>query len=315
MAVDLLDAPLRVSWDFFSDSDSALSATQLIHIATELTAAGVFFVTLENRPLKHPAIISLVETLLSGGCQVALVADTDPDQLKFLTELPDGVKLFLDGAGCVTDKRLDQQQLTGFFEQIRNLQINPSLLWTPRSSQLPLILDFIHFCEQNGVPRFKLPNQKIDANCVGSEKQFLPDCKDLQQFTALLNQAGLPEISSLQLEIHDLFLWELLQPLCGGERSEYGGCQAANSLGHINHLGELLPCSSWPQPLGCLLDENLLDLWQSSARLAVREQIAMVPAGCDGCRDFQICFGGCRGLSTFCRDDALGRDLLCADRR
>jgi GeoRSP system SPASM domain protein len=315
MAVDLLDAPLRVSWDFFSDTDSSLSGEQLLQIATALTDAGLFYVTLENRPLKHPAVIPVVDQLLSGGCQVALIADADSEQLNSLAELPPGVNLFLDAAACVAEKHLDQQQLAGFFQQIRSLQLNASLLWLPRSGQLPLILDFIQFCEQNGVPCFKLPNQKIGANPGCSERESLPDCKDLQQFSVLLNQAELPKTSSLQLEVHDLFLWELLQPLCGGKRSEYGGCQAANSLGHIDHLGELWPCSSWPQSLGNLLGTELLDLWQSSGRLAVRAQITGIPTGCDGCRDYQICFGGCRGLATFCREDDLGRDLLCAKRR
>ena len=315
MVVDLLDSPLRVSWDIFSGTDASLSSAQLLNIASELTVAGVFFVTLENRPLKHPAIPAVLERLLDGGCQVALVADADPAQLKQLEKLPAGVSLFLDGGSCVTDNRLDRQKLSAYIQQIRAWQFAVSLAWIPRRGQLALILDFIEFCEQNALPRFKLPNQKIDANSEFPKQALLPGCEDLQQFSALIKQAGLPKITSLQLEVHDLFLWELLQPLCGGERSEYGGCQAANSLGHINHLGELLPCSSWPQPLGNLLTTDLLELWQSPARLSVREQIAAVPDGCDACHDYQICFGGCRGLATFCRDDGSGRDLLCSGRR
>ena len=315
MAVDLLDAPLRVSWDFLSDSGACLSASQLLKIATDLTEAGVFFVSLENRALNHPAILQVVEVLLDGGCQVSLVTDGDSTQFSQLSEIPKSVNLFLDGACCVTENRLDRLKLTTIIQQLGKLQFVPSLLWLPRAGQLSLILDFIDFCEQNGVTRFKLPNQKIDASSETSAREFLPDCDDLEQFSRLLNQAGYPEKPALTLEVHDLFLWEVLQPLCGGERSEYGGCQAANSLGHINHLGELLPCSSWPQPLGNLLQTELLDLWQADARFAIRQQIDSVPVGCDACRDYSICFGGCRGLSTFCRHDGLRRDLLCADRR
>ena len=90
MVVDLLDSPLRASWDIFSCTDASLSGTQLLNIASELAAAGVFFVTLENRPLQHPAIAALLERLLDGGCQVALVADADPAQLKQLEKLPKG---------------------------------------------------------------------------------------------------------------------------------------------------------------------------------------------------------------------------------
>ena len=315
MAVDLLDAPLRVSWDLFSNTKSSLSDEQLLHIAAELTAAGVFFVTLEHSPLNHPAIIPLLDSLLKGGCQVSLLIDADAQQVDKLSSVPSGVQLFIDGAACVANDRLDGPQLAGFLRQIRDLQFDPALLWIPRRGQLSLIPDFLDFCQQNGVSRFKLPNQKIDANSEQNYSDYLPDCDDLQQFSTLLKRVGLPKIPTVQLEVHDLFLWELLQPLCGGERSEYGGCQAANSLGYVNSLGDLLPCSSWPQSLGSLLESELYDLWQSAARIAVREQIAQLPAGCDGCHDYQICFGGCRGLSSFCRDDALGRDLLCAEQR
>ncbi len=315
MAVDLLDAPLRVSWDLFSATDACLTSTQLLKIATDLTESGVFFVTLDNRPLNHPAILQVVQVLLDGGCQVSLVTDGDTQQFSRLDELPREVNLFLDGAGSVAGNRLDRLKLSTQIQQLRSLRFAPSLLWLPRSGQLPLILDFIEFCEQNGVTRFKLPNQKIDVSSEAFAGRFLPDCGDLKQFSALLTQSGCPQKNALQLEVHDLFLWELLQPLCGGERIEYGGCQAANSLGHINAQGQLLPCSSWPQPLGSMLSDNLLDLWQTRARLDVRQQIDSVPVGCDDCRDYSICFGGCRGLATFCRNDGLGRDLLCADRR
>lgn len=315
MAVDLLDAPLRVSWDFFSDSGESLSTAELLKIAAELATAGVFFVNLENRPLAHPAIVPVLETLLAGGCQVSLVTTGAAEQIDQLVMLPAGVQLWFDCACCVADQRLDLQQLAAITERLRCLQFEPALLWLPRAGQLSLIPHFIRFCEKNGVSRFKLPNQKITANSESCSSKLLPDSDDLQQFAALLKKDGLPQTTALQLEVHDLFLWELLQPLCGGERSEYGGCQAANSLGHIDHRGQLLPCAAWPQSLGSLLESELFDLWQSAARLTVRDQIACVPAGCVGCDDHPICFGGCRGLSRFCQTDGSGRDLLCAERR
>ena len=118
------------------------------------------------------------------------------------------------------------------------------ILWL-RCGQLLLILDFIHFFEQNAVPRFKLPNQKIDANSEQSARQFLPVCEDLQQLFTLINRAGLPNKTTRQLEVRDLFLWELLPPLCGGQRREYSGCPAANSFGHVDHCDNLLRCVFW----------------------------------------------------------------------
>ena len=315
MPVDLLDAPLRISWDFYSAAKLALSTEQLCQIATEVASAGVFFVSLENSSLDHPGIIPVIEILQAGGCQVSLVIDAEDAQLARLPRLPQGVSLYLDAAACIREDLPDLQTLAGFVRQIRDLQASPSLLWIPRSGQLPLILDFIAFCEQNDVPCFKLPNQKIDANPESPNRKQLPGSSDLQRFKDCLEQAGMPAVSSLKLEVHDLFLWELLQPLCGGERSEYGGCQAANSLGHVAASGDLLPCSAFPSRLGSLLEEHLHDLWQSTKRMAIIGQIAEVPPGCAGCSDFNICFGGCRGLSSVCCGDNSGRDLLCAERR
>lgn len=314
MAVDLLDAPLRVSWDICS-AEKRLSEEQLQTVAQRLLDAGVFFVSLENTPLTHQAIIPLLDQLTTGGSQVSVVLRGEPEELALLDKIPASVTMYLDCAAAICNGHLDSAGLKQILTRLRTAQRDPSLRWMPRHNELPMLLDLLNFCAVESVRCFKLPNQKISANSESNSAFQLPDCHDLEQLARLIESSGLPEISNLQLEVHDLFLWELLQPLSGGQRSEYGGCQAANSLGHVDVSGGLWPCSSWPEPLGSLLTESLLDLWQAPRRLKIREQISQVPSGCDGCRDYQVCFGGCRGLSSFCRDDGLKRDLLCSARR
>ncbi|NOY14143.1 MAG: SPASM domain-containing protein [Deltaproteobacteria bacterium] len=314
MPVDLLDAPLRISWDLCA-TEKQLSSAQLRSIAQQLTAAGVFYVSLENNPLTHPAIKPLLEQLLSGGCQVAIVLNGEPAELALLESIPRSVSLFVDCAAAVHAGQLDQARLRQTVARFRAAQRDPALLWLPRHGELPLLLDLLDICASEAVRGFKLPNQKISVNSEQTSSFLLPDCNDLEQLAVLIESSGLPEIPGLQLEVHDLFLWQLLQPLSGGKRSEYGGCQAADGLGHIDATGLLYPCSSWPEPLGQLLTDNLLDLWQTARRLEIRRQISQVPVGCEGCSDYPICLGGCRGLVKFCRDDGLKRDLLCSARR
>ncbi|GAB6082003.1 hypothetical protein JCM30471_09170 [Desulfuromonas carbonis] len=132
----------------------------------------------------------------------------------------------------------------------------------------------------------------------------------LREFQSSIAAAGSDLGRGLALEVHDLFLWEILFPGGGGERSEYGGCQAGNSVGYVDASGDLYPCSSWPRLIGSLLEHSLDELWHSAQRLAIREQIATVPAGCRGCRDYPVCFGGCRGLAeTFAHGTE--RDPAC----
>lgn len=314
MSLDLLDAPLRLSWDICA-SNECLAAEPLLAIGQQLIDAGIFYVSLELAPLAHPAIIPLLEPLIAGGCQVSLALKGNAAELALLDSVPLPTKLYLDCSSAINEQCFDSAPLENVVRTIRAAQREPCLLWLPRSGELPLLLEMIDFCGAESICGFKLPNQKISVNSGLGQSGLLPVCNDLEQLSKKIQQSGLPDVPQLQLEVHDLFLWELLQPLSGGNRSEYGGCQAANSLGHIDAAGQLYPCSSWLDPLGNLLQEDLLDLWQSQQRLQVRRQIAETPVGCEDCSDYQICFGGCRGLSSFCRDDGLKRDLLCAGKR
>jgi GeoRSP system SPASM domain protein len=314
MAVDLLDAPLRVSWDLCSDK-TQLESSALQRVAEQLLDAGVFFVALEASPLQHPAISELLNQLVAGGCQVSVTLAGSSEELSRLERIPGVTKLYLDVAAAIHDSDIDVAGLKTVVAAVRAKGREPFLFWTPRVGQLPLLLDMLEFCSREGIHGFKLPNQKISVNSGPKQSKKLPSCNDLKQLAESLRLHGVPEIPRFQFEVHDLFLWELLQPLSGGERSEYGGCQAGNSLAHVAADGQLWPCSSWPLPLGSLLEDSLLDLWQNEKRFQLRQQVMEVPAGCEDCRDYLICYGGCRGLSSYCRDDGLQRDLLCRDKR
>ncbi len=76
MAIDLLDTPLRVTWDLHDENGAAAPAT-VRQVAEELVAAGVFFVTLERQPLCHPAIAEILSILQAGGCQTSVVSRRD----------------------------------------------------------------------------------------------------------------------------------------------------------------------------------------------------------------------------------------------
>ncbi|WP_303720978.1 SPASM domain-containing protein [Malonomonas rubra] len=310
MAVDLLDAPLRVSWDLCGGDGKVLSAAQLSRVAQQLLDAGIFFVSLEEQPLLHPEIIPLLQSLVKG-CQVSVVVGNSETELNLLGQLPQTIKLYLDCSQAVQGHTFNGDCIRPALSRIRNSGYEPLLSWMPRRSELPALLAALRFCAAESIRGFKLPNQKIGVSCGPEQAEKMPDCEDLKQLAAAIRKSGLPKLSELQLDVHDLFVWELLQPLSGGQRSEYGGCQAANSLGHITADGQLWPCSSWPEPLGSLLENDLIDLWQSDLRFEIRRQIAEIPVGCTDCRDYESCFGGCRGLSSFCRDDSLKRDLLC----
>ena len=117
------------------------------------------------------------------------------------------------------------------------------------------------------------------------------------------------------MEIHDRFLWEIMTPELEQARSEYGGCQAGNSLGHVDAVGNVYACAAWPEAFGSLRDVSLDELWRSPERLAIRQKITEMPTGCLGCRDYALCLGGCRGLGGRLNRQGEGRDLMCREPR
>ncbi|NIQ11346.1 MAG: SPASM domain-containing protein [Gammaproteobacteria bacterium] len=156
-----------------------------------------------------------------------------------------------------------------------------------------------------------MPNAHIGDSFHGYSANDLPRWEDLREFSKLwLKVEGSLDVLP-DMEVHDLFLWEIMTPGQQQNRSEYGGCQAGNSLAHIDINGVVHPCSAWPQPLGQLPDQSLEDIWAGRERQSVVEAIAITPVGCKGCSDLNICFGGCRGLARHLNHSAGERDLMC----
>ena len=310
--LDLLDTPLRLTWDLHGlDGRAALQAPKL---AAALVAAEIFFVTLQEHPLRHPAIGEVLAVLAEGGVQTLLVSTGSATETAALRPTLPIAALFLDAAPYLQGEELDDGGLRTALARLREGGYEPGLLWVPRGTQLAHLPRLLALCRQAGIRRFKLPNLPIRGTYGSPAPGELLRPADL---AALRQQLGIDPARhrrGVALEVHDLFLWELLFPAGGEGRGEYEGCQAGNSLGHLDAAGNLLPCSSWPQSLGSLHESSLAAIWESPARLELRRAIAALPAGCRDCRDQVLCLGGCRGLALAAGAPA-APDPACAGPR
>lgn len=313
MKLDNLDSPLRMTWDICPANHEHLTEDRLLQVADKLIDAGIFFLHLDERPLIHPGISPVLNRLLTAGVQVGLVLGDSEAEWDRLNELNVKLNLLLD-AGCWLHKNNGLVLLESAIEELVSAGRSVSLHWVPEAGQLSYLHPLLEICKRQHIRRFKLPNRKIGANSEPVEAARLLHQNDLGELTKILSQHPI-DIADIALEVHDLFLWELIFPQGGGERSEYGGCQAGNSLGHVAVNADVWPCSSWPQVLGNLLQQDLESIWESSVRLQVRTEVAAEPDDCGGCCDYSICYGGCRGLARSYRSDGGKRDLLCAGPR
>ncbi len=70
------------------------------------------------------------------------------------------------------------------------------------------------------------------------------------------------------------------------------GCTAALYNMCIEPDGSVIPCQSYYQSLGSLLDEKWFDIWNHPLSISLRER-KNAPAGCKECSLLQECGGGC----------------------
>jgi radical SAM protein with 4Fe4S-binding SPASM domain len=69
-------------------------------------------------------------------------------------------------------------------------------------------------------------------------------------------------------------------------------CAAMDGLLSVSPTGDVLPCSSYPQPMGSLLRDGFRAIWFSDgARHFKRKEYA--PAACAGCESFRACQAAC----------------------
>jgi radical SAM protein with 4Fe4S-binding SPASM domain len=104
------------------------------------------------------------------------------------------------------------------------------------------------------------------------------------------------------------FFWYSPTPYCLYNPVARGlgnkSCAAADGLVHVNPRGEILPCSSWPESLGSLLERGFGELWFSE-RSSYFKQKRFAPAGCSECGAFVACQGACPLYWAYAGDSEL----------
>ena len=82
----------------------------------------------------------------------------------------------------------------------------------------------------------------------------------------------------------------IYNPLANGLGNK--SCAALDGLLHVNPYGDILPCSSWPEALGSVLDGDFRELW-FSARAGTFKRKEFAEPGCRRCESFVACQGAC----------------------
>jgi radical SAM protein with 4Fe4S-binding SPASM domain len=92
------------------------------------------------------------------------------------------------------------------------------------------------------------------------------------------------------------FFWYSPTPFCHYNPIARGlgnkSCAAMDGLISVNPAGDVLPCSSWDEPMGNLLSGSFSDIWFSSRAGHIKHKRS-APRECEGCKAFTACQGAC----------------------
>ena len=77
----------------------------------------------------------------------------------------------------------------------------------------------------------------------------------------------------------------LFNPITAGFGNK--GCSACEGLLSVDPKGNILPCSSWSEPIGNLLEEGFETVWFNKRSEYIRDKRA-APSECRECRDFAV---------------------------
>jgi radical SAM protein with 4Fe4S-binding SPASM domain len=142
------------------------------------------------------------------------------------------------------------------------------------------------FAKSLGVDRFSL-NMIIPSGRGTNEELAVKysEVKDIvPKIQATADSAGIE------------FMWYSPTPLClfNPISHQLGnkGCSACEGLLSIDPFGRMLPCSSWKEPVGDLLQEGFKPLWFGERGQFLREK-RMAHPSCRNCDHFAVCHGAC----------------------
>jgi radical SAM protein with 4Fe4S-binding SPASM domain len=100
-----------------------------------------------------------------------------------------------------------------------------------------------------------------------------------------------------QSKLHEVeFMWYSPTPMCLFNPIVHGlgnkGCSACDGLLSVGANGDVIPCASYDESVGNILDANVLDVWRSERAELFRDKF-LAHHQCRSCEHFKICNGAC----------------------
>jgi radical SAM protein with 4Fe4S-binding SPASM domain len=240
--------------------------------------------------IRHAKQLGMWTNLITNGTMI-----TESRAAEFRSAGLDSAQVSLEAGNADLHDRIVQR--TGAFHQglsgLRNLKeagirvhTNTTISGLNRDG-LPEILDLV---KAQGMDKFSM-------NMIMPQGSALTALNDLQIRYSEVGDLVLG-VQRRAMELGLEFMWYSPTPICIFNPVVHGlgnkGCAACDGLLSIAPNGDILPCSSYPRPVGNLLEMagNFRKAWRQG-EFAFYQRKGFAQDRCQACEYLAVCNGGC----------------------
>lgn len=279
-------------------SSGEMSTDEIVHILKmireEAKVPSVSFTG--GEPLVRPDIEEMVSSARRIGLRVNLISNgtllAGNDRVEKLREAGlNSAQISLEGPNAAVQDKLTG--VAGSFEKtlegikmLAKAGIHVHTNTTVNSVNASHLVDLVGLVARLGLKRMSM-NMVIPAGSAadtGLQVSYSEIWSIIEPVRAEARRLGVE------------FMWYsptpmcILNPLAEGLGNK--SCAACDGLLSIAPNGDVLPCSSYPKPVGNLLEKPFAEIWSSATALFFRRK-NFAPSECAGCGDFAACTGAC----------------------
>ncbi|MGQ9535181.1 MAG: radical SAM protein [bacterium] len=249
-----------------------------------------------GEPLLRNDIISLVEYATKIGLWTNLITNgtlLDEGIVKCLKKVGlCSAQVSLEGHSPEIHNRITR--ISGSFEAtirgikiLQNYDIPVHTNTTVSRSNIKFLKEILMLVKELGLSRLSM-NLLIPCGSAENKEHLWVPYSEIGDY--ILEIKHLAETENIK------FLWYSPLPMCEFNPVAYGfgnkSCAAITGLLSIDPMGNVLPCSSWREPVGSLLKKSFKELWESPI-LSYFKNADYAPNECHQCVEFKICKGAC----------------------
>jgi radical SAM protein with 4Fe4S-binding SPASM domain len=245
----------------------------------------------------RPELPDLVKYAKDLGMRVNLITNgtrMTPDLADRLAGAGlDSAQVSLEGVTARVHEKVTS--IPGSFEKtlaaVRNLDAAGVLVHTNTT----INQDNLEECrEVPGFVKWALGRRKFSMNLVVPTGSAAMN----ERLVVKYSQVGLHLEAILRESVyHDVeFMWYSPTPMCMFNPVLHGlgnkGCSACDGLLSVGANADVIPCASYDDSVGNLLEEDVDDVWKSRKAAGFREKFLAHPE-CRSCENFDLCNGAC----------------------